>query len=91
MFLYMQRNSVEAIEEFLNDVGFPVSKKALVQEADEFHLSSTDREAIALLPDREYLSKGDVHRELTGITHDEPVALEDIDDPFIDDADTEPV
>jgi hypothetical protein len=81
------------LDEFLSDVGFPLDKAGLVQEAYEFPLPQSVREAIALLPDREYHSREEVKTELLGAVTDYPedsTPKKDIDPALADDlAETE--
>jgi hypothetical protein len=83
----MEQSVINHLEEFLSDVGFPIDKSGLVEEAYEFPLPNNVREAIALLPDRDYLSREEVKRELIDIPFDEGVPKKDLEDQEIEDED----
>lgn len=92
----MDTSTGNNLNEFLSDIGFPIDKSGLVQESHEFPLDPAIRDAIALLPDKEYASREDLKRELIHLPFDDEEAkkdeeeeLGDIADPLIEDA--EPV
>lgn len=77
------------LDEFLSDIGFPIDKTGLVQESHEFPLADRIRDAIALLPEKEYASREELKRELVQIPFDDENAkkedigedIDEIDDP----------
>lgn len=75
----MEASVIHHVEEFLSDVGFPIDRAGLVQESHEFPLPDNVREAIALLPDKEYGSREEVKRELIDVPFDDGVAKKDLD------------
>lgn len=77
--VHMDASTISHLEEFFSDIGFPIDKHGLVQESYEFPLPQNVREAIALLPDREYESKDEIRHELIGVSFDDGIAKKDVD------------
>lgn len=67
----MNQNAIHQLDMFLEDIGFPIDKEGLVVESLDSPLSSHIREAIALLPEGEYMTREDVRRELIGLPNHE--------------------
>jgi hypothetical protein len=67
----------EHLEQFFENIPFPIYKQALVEESLESPLPADIREAIVLLPDKEYNSKEDITRELMDIPFDDGIPKKD--------------
>lgn len=67
----MNQNAIHQLDMFLEDIGFPTDKEGLVLESLDSPLSSHVRDAIALLPEGEYMTREDVRRELIGLPDSE--------------------
>ena len=70
---------IHHLEEFLENIPFPIDKRALVEESLDAPLPENIREAIALLPDKEYLSRDELRNELTDIPFDDGMPKKDLD------------
>jgi hypothetical protein len=75
----MDQSIIIHLDEFLSNVPFPIDKDGLVQESLDSPLPNTIRDAIALLPDREFESRTDVKTELIGVPFDDGVPKKDED------------
>jgi hypothetical protein len=75
----MEQSIIHHLEEFLQDVPFPIDKDGLVQESLDSPLPANMREAIALLPDREYVSRAELKEELLGAPFDDGTPKKDLD------------
>lgn len=75
----MDMSIIHHLEEFLEDIPFPIRKQGMVEEAMDSPLPANVREAIALLPDKEYLSREDVKDELLEMPFDDGVPKKDLD------------
>lgn len=75
----MDISIIRHLEEFLENVPFPIDKWALVEESHDAPLPENIREAIALLPDKEYLSRDELRNELTDVPFDDGVPKKDLD------------
>jgi hypothetical protein len=75
----MEQSIIQHLEEFLQDVPFPIDKDGLVQEALDSPLPANVREAIALLPDREYPTRAELKEELLGVPFDDGAPKKDLD------------
>lgn len=75
----MNQNAINQLNMFLDDVGFPIDKEGLVHESLDSPLSQGIRDAIALLPEGDYMTREEVRRELIGIpvTDEKDNELED--------------
>ena len=62
----MDTHATEQLEEFLQDIPFPIDRDGLVHEAFDSPLPNSIREAIALLPEHEYRSRDELKMELIG-------------------------
>lgn len=74
----MEQSIINQLEEFLNDIGFPIDKMGLVQESHEFPLSHNVRDAIALLPDKEYASRMELKEDLLGVPFENDIPKKDL-------------
>lgn len=77
--LYMDMSIINHLEDFLEDVPFPIHKYGLVEESQDAPLPENVREAIALLPDKEYLTREELKSELVGLPFDDGVPKKDFD------------
>lgn len=68
---HMNQDTIGQLNAFLEDIGFPTSKENLLLESLDAPLSQGVRDAIALLPGREYMTREDVRRELIGLPEDD--------------------
>jgi hypothetical protein len=75
----MDMSIINHLEDFLEDIPFPIHKHGLVEESLDSPLPENIREAIALLPDREYLTREELKSELTGLPFDDGVPKKDMD------------
>lgn len=75
----MNTHDAQDLERFFEDIPFPIHKSVLVEESLEAPLSQTIRDAITLLPNREYASKEEVASELLDIPLDDGVPKKDLD------------
>lgn len=75
----MDRSIINHLENFLEDVPFPIHKQGLVEESLDSPLPNNIREAIALLPDKEYLTREELKNELVGLPFDDGVPKKDLD------------
>lgn len=76
--MYMDLSIINQLEDFLEDIPFPIDKEGLVQEAFDSPLPTNVREAIALLPDKEYASRGELKDELIEIPFDDGIPKKDL-------------
>lgn len=74
----MDLSIINQLEDFLEDIPFPIDKEGLVQEAFDSPLPTNVREAIALLPDKEYASRGELKDELIEIPFDDGIPKKDL-------------
>ena len=86
----MDISTLSHLDDFLSDIGFPIDKHGLVQESHEFPLPNNVREAIALLPDREYASREEIRSELIGIPFDDEIPKKDHDAMELEEVDDKP-
>lgn len=75
----MDMGIISNLEDFLDDIPFPIHKHGLVEEAQDSPLPENVREAIALLPDKEYLTREELRDELIGTPFDDGVPKKDFD------------
>jgi hypothetical protein len=75
----MDMSIISHLEDFLEDIPFPIDKYALVEESYDAPLPDNVREAIALLPDKEYLSREELQSDLVGVPFDDGVPKKDLD------------
>lgn len=75
----MDMSIISHLEDFLEDIPFPIDKHALVEESYDAPLPDNVREAIALLPDKEYLSREELQNDLIGTPFDDGVPKKDLD------------
>ena len=81
-------STIAHLDNFLEDVPFPIDREGLMQEALDSPLPDNIREAIALLPERDYHSRAELREELLGIPFDdgtpkkseEAMELDEVDD-----------
>lgn len=85
--MYMDLSIINHLEEFLEDVPFPIHKQGLVEESQDSPLPNNVREAIALLPDKEYLTREELKRELTDLPFDDGVPKKDTDTMMMEEVD----
>lgn len=85
--MYMDMSIISNLEAFLEDVPFPIHKHKLVEESQDSPLPDNVREAIALLPDKEYLTREELKSELTDIPFDDGVPKKDLDTMQLDEVD----
>lgn len=80
--VHMDISAIAHLESFLEDVPFPIDRDNLMQEALDSPLPLNVREAIALLPEREYSSVADLREELLGVPFDDgtPKKSEDMEE-----------
>lgn len=83
----MDQSAISQLNMFLEDMGFPTDKESLLLESMEAQLPQGVRDAIALLPEGDYMTREDVRRELIGMPdrqekHDEH--HDDAEDSFAD-------
>lgn len=64
---YMDLHAINQLDMFLEDVSFPTDKMNLVLESLDAPLSPRIQNAIALLPEGDYLTREEVRRELIGL------------------------
>ncbi len=84
----MDRSIINHLDDFFENVPFPIDRDGLVQESLDFPLPDNVREAIALLPEKEYHSPGELREELLGVPFDDgtpkksedEMELEEVDD-----------
>ncbi len=76
VFLYMNTHDAH-LERFFEDIPFPIHKSTLVEESLESSLPQDIRDAIVLLPDREYNSKEEITHELLDIPIDDGIPKKD--------------
>lgn len=67
----MDLSTIAHLDNFLEDVPFPIDKDGLMQEAFDSPLPENVRDAITLLPDRDYHSKAELREELLGVPFDD--------------------
>ena len=75
----MDMSIINHLEDFLEDVPFPIDKEGLVQESQDSPLPLNVREAIALLPEREYASRRELRDELLDLPFDDGIPKKDIE------------
>lgn len=75
----MEQSVISHLELFLEDIPFPIDKEGLIQEAFDSPLPANIRDAISLLPDKEYASRAELKEELLGIPFDDGVPKKDED------------
>lgn len=75
----MDMSIINHLEDFLEDIPFPIHKSELVHESQDWALPDNVREAIALLPDREYSTREELKRDLTQLPFDDGVPKKDLD------------
>jgi hypothetical protein len=83
----MEQSIIHHLEEFLQDVPFPIDKDGLLQESLDSPLPTNVREAIALLPDREYASVPNSRKIFLGVPFDDGTPKKDEDAVESDDVD----
>lgn len=75
----MNTHDAHDLDRFFEDIPFPIHKNALMEESLEAPLSQTIRDAITLLPNKDYESKEEITRELMDIPEDDGVPKKDLD------------
>lgn len=75
----MDMSIISHLENFLEDIPFPIHKSGLVEESHDAPLPNNIREAIALLPDKEYLTREELKNELIGLPFDDGVPKKNLD------------
>lgn len=75
----MDLSIINHLEEFLEDIPFPIDKEGLLHESLDSPLPLNVREAIALLPDREYATRRELKNELLDLPFDDGVPKKDAD------------
>jgi hypothetical protein len=83
----MDMSIINHLEEFLEDVPFPIDKSGLLQESLDSPLPLNVREAIALLPDREYATRRELTDELLELPFDDGVPKKDTDQAALEEVD----
>lgn len=83
----MDISIINHLEEFLEDIPFPIDKSGLLQESLDSPLPLNVREAIALLPDREYATRKELTDELLDLPFDDGVPKKDIESTVLEEAD----
>jgi hypothetical protein len=83
----MDMSIISRLEEFLEDVPFPIDKSGLLQESLDSPLPLNVREAIALLPDREYRTRKELKDELLDLPFDDGVPKKDIENTLLEEVD----
>jgi hypothetical protein len=83
----MDRSSIAHLENFLEDVPFPIDRDGLVQESMDSPLPANVREAIALLPDKEYASRKELYDELLDVPFDDGTPKKSEDSMEMDEVD----
>ena len=62
--LSMDDSIINHLEDFFDDIAFPVQKDQLVSESQDWPLPQNVREALILLPDQEYRTREEIKRDL---------------------------
>lgn len=78
---------MQHLETFLEDIPFPIDKDGLVHESLDSSLPINVREAIALLPDREYSSRAELKEDLFGVSFDDGIPKKDMHETESEDVD----
>lgn len=76
----MESNTLHHLESFLEDTPFPIDKDGLLAEAFDSPLPHSVRDAIALLPDKEYTSRKELREDLLGMSDEEIKKHHEADD-----------
>ncbi len=83
----MDQSIISHLEEFLEDIPFPIDKTGLLYEALDSPLPTNVREAIALLSDREYATRAELTDELLGLPFDDGIPKKDADTLVLEEGD----
>jgi len=75
----MEQSIIHHLENFLEDIPFPIDKAGLVLESMDSPLPNNVREAIALLPNKEYESRAELKEELLGVPFDDGTPKKNLD------------
>ena len=75
----MDISTINHLENFLEDIPFPIDKSGLVQESLDSPLPDNVREAIALLPDKLYETRTSLTQELMETPFDDGTPKKDIE------------
>jgi hypothetical protein len=79
----MDASIINHLENFFDDIGFPVNKHQLIEESQDWPLPDNVREALALLPEQEYSTREEIMTALTDVPFDDGIpkkhAEDDID------------
>lgn len=75
----MEQSVISHLESFLEDIPFPIDKEGLIQEAFDSPLPTNVRDAISMLPDKEYTSRTELKEELLGVPFDDGTPKKDED------------
>jgi hypothetical protein len=86
----MDIHSLDPLENFFDDIAFPVGKGQLVAEAQDWPLPQHVRDALLLLPEHLYLTREEVKSALLGQPFDDGIPkkhmeeIKDEDDDMMD-------
>ncbi len=69
----MDTNIINQLEDFFDDIAFPVHKTQLVEESQDWPLPANVREALLLLPEQEYFNREEVKGALIDVPFDDGV------------------
>lgn len=86
--LYMDDSIINHLEDFFDDIAFPVQKDQLVSESQDWPLPQNVREALILLPDQEYRTREEIKSALTDVPFDDGVPKKHLDEIKDEDDDT---
>jgi hypothetical protein len=81
----MESDTHDALDDFLENIPFPIDREGLLLEAMESPLPRSVRDAIALLPDKEYRSRTEVKHALVGLSPDDDIPKKDTDEHDLED------
>lgn len=76
----MELSSMSQLDQFFDDIGFPVHKDNLVEEAQDYPLPDNVRQALLLLPVQLYSSREEIKNALLGVPFDDGVPKKDLED-----------
>ena len=78
--LSMDATLIEHLDNFFDDIAFPVDKTQLVAESQDWPLPDNVREALLLLPEQEYSTREEIKNALIDIPFDDGIPKKHLDE-----------
>lgn len=84
----MDDTIIEHLDNFFDDIAFPISKTQLIAESQDWPLPNNVRESLVLLPEQEYSTREEIKSALTDIPFDDGIPKKHLDESKDSDDDT---